>query len=257
MAENMMTPADVAAVTRNDDNDFFGGNGVWAIIIFVIAAMFLNGGGFFGNNANNTTTDSLLLSALSNNRPAPADYGNTNTLINEFIQRDIAGVGDNVYNSAMQLAMGNCQTQRDVLENRYATQLAFTQSQAQAQNCCCEVKGTVADAKYALAQEVQQNRYDAAIQAQVAAAQLAECCCDIKTAVHAEGEQTRALITSNTIQELRDNLQAAQLQLGNLSQTNTLISTLRPTPTPAYVTCSPYQSYGFGLTATNGCGCGL
>lgn len=53
-----------------------------------------------------------------------------------------------------------------------------------------------------------------------------QCCCDLKTAIHAEGEATRALITQNTIQELRDNLQAAQLQLGNVSQTQTLLNTM-------------------------------
>lgn len=35
---------------------------------------------------------------------------------------------------------------------------------------------------------------------------MQQCCCDIKTAVHSEGEATRALIQSNTIQDLRDRL---------------------------------------------------
>ena len=75
--------------------------------------------------------------------------------------------------------------------------------------------------------------------------------------IKADGDATRALMTQNTIQELRDQLQAAQLQLGTLSQTQTLIGTLRPFPTPAYITCSPYTaangygSYGCG----NNCGC--
>ena len=44
------------------------------------------------------------------------------------------------------------------------------------------------------------------------------------------------------MQELRDKLQAAQLQLGTLSQTNTLLSAINKTPVPAYLTCSPYQA---------------
>lgn len=81
--------------------------------------------------------------------------------------------------------------------------------------------------------------------------------CEITNAIHAEGEATRALMTQNTIQELRDELQAAQLQLGNLSQTANIIGTLRPYPQPAYITCSPYQAsnvYGCGFNAFNGCG---
>ena len=54
------------------------------------------------------------------------------------------------------------------------------------------------------------------------------------------------------MQELRDNLQAAQLQLGNLSQTQTLINALRPCPVPAYPSCSPYQVASW---TNNSCGC--
>lgn len=96
---------------------------------------------------------------------------------------------------------------------------------------------------------VQESAYQTLLGFKDMQMQQAQCCCDLKSAIHAEGEETRALITSNTIQELRDNLQAAQLQLGNLSQTQTLINALRPFPTPAYITCSPY-------TAFNGFGCG-
>ena len=48
------------------------------------------------------------------------------------------------------------------------------------------------------------------------------------------------VITNNEMQNLRDQLQAAQLTLGNSAQTATLISALRPAPIPAYVTSSPY-----------------
>lgn len=95
-----------------------------------------------------------------------------------------------------------CTTQREIMESRFTTQLGFQSTQAQE----------------------------------------AQNCCDIKTAIHAEAEATRALINANTMQELRDNLQAAQLQLGNLSQTNTLLAAINKTPMPAYITASPYQS---------------
>lgn len=76
--------------------------------------------------------------------------------------------------------------------------------------------------------------------------------CDITTAIHNEGEQTRALITANVMQELRDQNTAYQLQLSNQAQTANLINQLRPFPTPAYITCSPYQSANVGCGA---CGC--
>lgn len=196
-----LSAADVAAVTRNNDYDGFG-NGGW---IWIILLAFLFRGNWGG-------------------------YGNESPLVSEeFIKRDIFNTNQNVSNTA-------CQTQRDVLENRYTNQL-----------CCCETQ-----------KEILQSRYDAALQAQTIQAQLASCCCDLKTAIHAEGEATRGLIQGNTIQELRDrlaerdrDLSAANFQLSQQAQSANIISTLQPTPRPAYVVQSPYVAYGYGY----GCGC--
>lgn len=38
----------------------------------------------------------------------------------------------------------------------------------------------------------------------------AQCCCDLKSAIHAEGEQTRAMMRENEIQNLRDKLNDVQ-----------------------------------------------
>ena len=92
------------------------------------------------------------------------------------------------------------------------------------------------------------------------ATQLSDCCCttqrnidavryenarntcDIVNAIKADGDATRALMTQNEIQNLRDQLQSANFQLSQQAQNATLIATLRPTPIPAYQTCSPYES---------------
>lgn len=97
--------------------------------------------------------------------------------------------------------------------------------------------------------------------------QIADCCCEtrlgianlnanidrqtcaITTAVHAEGEATRALIQQNEVQALRDKVSDLQLQQSQCAQNAYLINQLRPCAVPAYLTCSPYQSY-------NQCGCG-
>lgn len=41
---------------------------------------------------------------------------------------------------------------------------------------------------------------------------IADCCCQIKNAIRDDGEQTRALIQSNTIQDLRDRLQDSKTE---------------------------------------------
>lgn len=200
-----LSAADVAAVTRNDGYDGFG-NGAW---IWIILLAFL----FRGNWGGNYGAESPLVSE-------------------EFIKRDIFNTNQNVSNTA-------CQTQRDVLENRYTNQL-----------CCCETQ-----------KEILQSRYDAALQAQTLQAQLSNCCCDLKTAIHAEGEATRGLIQANTIQDLRDrlaerdrDLYTANFQLSQQAQSANIISTLQPTPKPAYLTCSPYFAYNYGGCG-NSCGC--
>ena len=221
-----MSLADIAAVTNKDNDSFFGGDGFWGIIVlFFIFAMF-GGGGLWGNNSG-------LQGALT--RGEMADGFNTAQILRNQsdITRDQFGL------------------QRDVLENRFT-----------AQQCCCQTQQNIMQNRYdaalgnaATQREILDNRYNTALGFQAVQAQNAECCCDIKTAIHAEGEATRALINANVMQELRDNLQAAQLQLGTLSQTNTLLNAINKTPVPAYLTCSPYQTT-YNPYAGNGCGCG-
>ena len=215
-----LTAADVAAVTRNDnDNMWGGGMWIWIILIAFIFPMMMGGW----------------------NRGGVETGVQDNFISDEFVKRDIFNTNQNVSNTA-------CQTQRDVLENRYTNQLGLQQLQAAQQNCCCETQ-----------KEILQSRYDAALAAQNMQAQLASCCCDIKESILADGNATRQLMQENTIQALRDkiadrdrDLQNAYNQISQVSQTRTIIDAVRPTPTPAYITCSPYFAYNM---AGLGCGC--
>ena len=81
--------------------------------------------------------------------------------------------------------------------------------------------------------------------------------CEITSAIHAEGEATRALINANTMQALRDKLAdkdrdvlIRDFQLSQQAQNAALIAELRPCAKPAYITCSPYTTQSF-------CGCGV
>ena len=93
--------------------------------------------------------------------------------------------------------------------NQLSAQLA--QNGFNAQQCCCETNRNIDAVRFENAKNT----------------------CDITTAIHNEGEQTRALITANVMQELRDQNTAYQLQLSNQAQTANLINQLRPFPTPA------------------------
>lgn len=88
--------------------------------------------------------------------------------------------------------------------------------------------------------------------------------CEITAAIHNESEATRALITANTMQELRDKLADrdrdllyANFQNSQQLQNAYLVDTLRPVSRPAYITCSPYQSANSCGTSSCGCGYGI
>ena len=144
-----LSAADVAAVTRNNDDDW--GGGCWWIWIILLAFLFPMMGGWNRGGVETGVQD--------------------NFISDEFVKRDIFNTNQNVSNTA-------CQTQRDVLENRYTNQLGLQQVQAAQQNCCCETQ-----------KEILQSRYDAALMAQNMQAQMAQCCCDIKESILADGNR--------------------------------------------------------------------
>lgn len=157
--------------------------------------------------------------------------GFNNQDVNSQLRGITNGICDGFYTVNSGLKDGFYGIQGALAENRFAQQ-----------NCCCEIKGSIKD----LSSEGYRNT------------------CEITTAIHAEGEATRALINSNTMQELRDKLadrdrelQTANFQLSQQTQNATLIGTLRPFPQPAYITCSPYQSANGTCGSSYNCGCGI
>ena len=123
-----------------------------------------------------------------------------------------------------------------MLNGFYGVNNAIQQAQFAAQQCCCETNRNIDAVRYENAKNT----------------------CDIVNAIKADGDATRALMTQNEMQSLRDQLQNANFQLSQQAQNATLINAIRPTPVPAYVTCSPYESnmYASGCYRNvNGCGC--
>ena len=126
------------------------------------------------------------------------------------------------------LCAGFNSVNNNIAENRFA-----------AQQCCCETNRNIDNVRF----ENSKNT------------------CEITNAIHAEGEATRALINANTMQELRDRLEARDrdilardFQLSQLAQNQYLVNTIKPCPIPAYITCSPYATAN--VVPATGCGCG-
>ena len=125
-------------------------------------------------------------------------------------------------NSALQrISDGTC-------NSTYALNNAITgegrNMQMQLADCCCKTQTAIANL----------------------AAQTDRQTCAITTAIHAEGEQTRALMQADTIQQLRDKVSELQLGQSQCAQNAYLVNTLRPYPVPAYNPCGCQCGGNFG-----------
>ena len=219
-----MSVADVMALQNRDSDGTFGGaNGTWIWVFFLFFLLAWGGGGFgFGNNA--ATQGALTRAELYE--------GLNNQGLENGIRNIQNGLCDGFYSMNTTMLQGMNGLQNQLCQGFNGVNSGIAENRFAAQQCCCEVNRNIDAVRY----ENSRNT------------------CDIVNAIKADGDATRALMTQNTIQELRDQLQAAQLQLGNFSQTQTLVNTLRPFPTPAYITCSPYTAAN-GYGTCGGCGC--
>lgn len=222
-----LSVADALALqNRNNDGMFGGANGTWIWVFFLFFLLAWGGGGFgFGNNAaaQGALTRAELYDGLNYNQLENAVRGIQSGLCDGFYAQNTTML-QGMNGIQNQLCQGFNGVNSNIAESRFA-----------AQQCCCETNRNIDAVRYENARNT----------------------CDIVNAIKADGDATRALMTQNTIQELRDNLQAAQLQLGNISQTQTIINAVRPFPIPSYITCSPYiAANGYGVCGCgNGCGC--
>ena len=164
----------------------------------------------FGNGFGN---DAATQGALTR---ADLFEGFNNQGVNDKLNDITTGLCNSFATVNSNLCQGFNSVNSGLAENRFAQQ-----------ECCCKTQQAIA----ALSAENYRNT------------------CEIATAIHSEGEATRALITENAIQALRDKLADkdrdilyANLQLSQKEQNETLIDVLRPVSRPAYITCSPYTN---------------
>lgn len=126
-----------------------------------------------------------------------------------------SGLCDGFYAMNTGMLNGFGSVNQNINESRFASQ-----------QCCCETNRNIDSVKFENAQNT----------------------CKITSAIHSEGEATRALITQNEMQKLRDELADAKLANSQCAQNAYLVNQLQPVAKPAYITCSPY--------AANQAGCG-
>lgn len=220
-----LSVADVAALQNRDSDGMFGGAGgtwIWVFFLFFLLAWGGNGGFGFGNNA--ATQGALTRADLCQDM-------NFNDLQNA-VRGVQSGLCDGFYAMNTGMLNGFAGVNQTMQSGFNGVENAVTQNRFASQQCCCETNRNIDSVKY----ENSRNT------------------CDIVNAIKADGDATRALITQNTMQELRDKLQDQKFENSQLHQNMYLINQLQPVSRPAYITCSPYASQNSCLYGACGAG---
>lgn len=154
------------------------------------------------------------------------------------IERKLDGVNNGICSLGYdQLAQMNG-INMNIAQNGYESRLATQTLGSQLASCCCDLKEAIGGINYNIAtQTCSLGR------------QIETSTRDIIEASHADTDRILAYLTNEKIASLQAQNSALQGQISQAHQTNTIISALRPAPTPAYVVANPY-------CCNNTCGCG-
>ena len=180
--------ADIRAATEGErDYDGFGGSWMWIIVLF----LFMFGGNGWGNRGNGLTQVEL-------------QQGFDTAEVTRKLDGLANGLSDGFYaqNTTMLTGFGNIQ--RDLCSGFGAVSAQIAENRFAAQQCCCETNRNIDAVRY----EAQRNT------------------CDITTAIHAEGEATRALLKEQENQRLRDELAQARDIISNTNQSRYILGQL-------------------------------
>lgn len=231
---------------NSHNNDCWGGGYMmWFMWIIILFAMM---GGCWNNNNNGYEAAAVLANGSMTRNQVSDEFayndikngirGVQNGLCDGFYAQNTTMLqGFNGIQGALCQGFGN--TQREIMQTGYQLGNALAENRFAQQQCCCETNRNI--------DSVRAENY--------------KNTCEVTTAIHNEGEATRALIVANQMQDLRDRLAdrdrdllTANFQLSQQAQSANIIGTLRPTPVPAYITCSPYQSAQYACGGCGGCG---
>lgn len=267
MTNDGISVADALALRNSgmSDNNWGDGSAWWIIILVLLFYGGWNRNGFGGAD-NNTgynpccapataqgLTDAFNFNQLDNGirgleRGMCDGFYSTNNAISglgstlqscccetqQNLMQGFNGVQQSISNLGFQNQQGFCGVDKSILQSDYQTQNGFNSLANQLSSCCCDLGRGQEDIKYAVSQST-------------------------NSIIAANDKNTDRIInylTQTEMDNLRTELQSAQFQLSQLSQTSNIVNQLMPVAKPAYITCSPYaSSLGLNQGYSYGCGC--
>lgn len=282
MKQSGLDPNMVFAMMNNGRNNSGFGDGAWFLWIIVILALFR--GGLWGGNGNgaaeaagNTNGCGLLANYLATgNRSALSELSATLHCDVSALQGAINSVMASVQSVGNQVGL----TGQQVIN---AVQMGNMSLAQQLSSCCCDIRESIAafkgDLQLQLCQQTntltnalnnvatgQERGFSSvAYETQRQTCDLQKTIADSTAQILAGQKAAEFREIQREVQALRDERTQYQMSALLQQQSSNIINTIRPCPTPAFITCNPwgcnggYYGNGYpyaGNTAGGGCNCG-
>ena len=222
-----------------NNGGMFGNDGWWGIIL--IALLFGWGRGGYGGNYGGASGEGAFgyqLGKLATTNDVASGFSTSEIMsdLNDIILGQNTGFA----NVQQTLCQGFNGINTAILQSANATERGFANLGYNLASCCCELKGSIADVKYANERNT----------------------CDIINAINAGNQRLVDIYTTDKINALTAENVALKGKISDDFQADRIIGALAPKqPIPAYpvfpTTSFAYPSgVTFGVGNNNGCGCG-
>lgn len=267
-SENAMSPADIAALTKNNGDMFGGGNGAWWIIILFLFAFCGWGGGNWGGGSGGQVGDNYVLASdMSQLSRQIADTTAMTERKLDGIVNGISSIGyqelQNINGLQRDIATQGFETRNAITQDTIANLQGFNGVNAAIKDCCCQTQQNLKDVNYAIA--TQANGITTAVNQGFCQTNFnnQQNTRDLLENQNANARAILDAIQANKVEALKDRIaeqnqmiNALNLAASQTAQNAYLIEKLNPNPCPqpAYVV-QPPQQVTFPNYANCGCGC--
>ena len=246
---NMVMPVTPAYGMGGYGNGMWGGEwGSW-ILLFLLFGMFGRGWGGWGNESSccSPATCSDLQAGFNNQAVTNKLNGLENGLCSLGYDQlaQMNGINTNILNTGFGI-------QNAVQQGTVAAMQNTNALQTQLSNCCCGLEKGQMQITNSMDSGFCQTNYNLATNTN-SIIQNARADTDRVIAKLDAMEMARK---DETIAALRSQVDALNLAQSQANQNTYLVNTLRPCPTPAYITCNPWGGASYGACGSySGCGC--
>lgn len=225
----------VAPANTGNSGYGWGGDGLfWIVILFLFAFCGWggNGWGFGGGNGGSVMDGYVLTSDFANierkldnvnNGLCDGFYAMNTGMLNGF-----AGVTQAVNSGFMSAELSRANQQAALMQQLFAMQM-------QSQECCCENRAAIAQVRYDMATQACDTRNTVQVAAR-----------DIIDNQNANSRAVLDYLQNSRMRDLESENASLRLAASQQAQNNYLVSALRPSPTPAYITCNPWAAAPYG-----------